>query len=86
MQLAKFVSKMSLKMKRKLISVLTLFLLGLYVHAQGLPPATQQLLERSRRLLEEFDQDLPLDSAQKRLCHESFLSYCPQTYSYHRIV
>lgn len=74
MQLAKFVSKMSLKMKRKLISVLTLFLLGLYVHAQGLPPATQQLLERSRRLLEEFDQDLPLDSAQKRPLQDTSMS------------
>ena len=64
MQLVKFVSKLILKMKRNLISVIALFLLGLSMYAQGLSPATRQLLERSRRLLQEFDQDLPLDTMQ----------------------
>ena len=49
-------------MKRGIISVFVLFLLNFSLYAQGLPPATQRLLERSRRLLQEFDQDLPLDT------------------------
>ena len=56
--------KMSLMMKRNLISVLVLMLLALSLHAQRLSPSVQQLLERSRRVLQEFAQDLPLDTVQ----------------------
>ena len=62
MQLAKFVSKINMKMKRNLISVLVLLLLCLSLQAQTLSPASMRLLERSKRLLREFDQDLPLDT------------------------
>ena len=49
-------------MKRNLISVLVPILLGVSLHAQSLSPASMRLLERSRKLLEEFDQHLPLDT------------------------
>ena len=66
MQLVKFVSKMIRNMKRNLISVLVLLILGISLHAQSLSPAAMRLLERSRKLLQEFDQNLPLDTAQIR--------------------
>lgn len=34
--------------------------------AQKLPPGTEELLEQSRRLLQEFDQDLPLDTVVRK--------------------
>jgi hypothetical protein len=49
-------------MKRLFLSVFVLLGICLQLHAQRLNPATAQLLEQSRRLLQEFDQDLPLDT------------------------
>lgn len=66
MQLVKISLKMPSKMKRNLISVLVLILLGISLHAQSLSPATMRLLERSKRLLQGFDQDLPLDTMSVR--------------------
>ena len=53
-------------MKRFIIS--SLIVLGVWhaAYAQTLPPGVGQLLEKSRRLLQEFDQDLPLDSARTK--------------------
>ena len=41
-----------------------LLLLGIVsaTYAQKLPPGIEELLEKSRSLLQEFDQDLPLDT------------------------
>ena len=58
-------------MKRNLISVLVPILLGVSLHAQSLSPAAMELLERSKRLLQEFDQDLPLDTTQVRPVQDS---------------
>ena len=66
MQVAIFSFKMDLKMKRLIITVLLLMGIFTVSHAQKLPPGIDRLLEQSRRLLEEFDQDLPLDTAGTR--------------------
>ena len=71
MQLVKIVPKISLEMKRNFISVLVLILLGMSLRAQSLSPAAMELLERSKRLLQEFDQDLPLDTTQVRPVQDS---------------
>lgn len=71
MQLVKIVPKISLEMKRNFISVLVLILLGISLRAQSLSPAAMELLERSKRLLQEFDQDLPLDTTQVRPVQDS---------------
>ena len=57
---------MDLKMKRFIISFL--LFLGIFsaTYAQRLPPETDKLLNRSKRLLHEFDQDLPLDTLMSR--------------------
>ena len=66
MQVAIFSFKMDLKMKRLIITVLLFMGIFSASHAQKLPPGIEQLLEQSRRLMEEFDQDLPLDTAVMR--------------------
>ena len=66
MQLAKINPKTALKMKRNLISMIVLLMLCLTLHAQGLSPSVQQLIDRSKRVLQEFAQDLPLDTVQVR--------------------
>ena len=71
MQLVKIVPKISLEMKRNFISVLVLILLGMSLRAQSPSPAAMELLERSKRLLQEFDQDLPLDTTQVRPVQDS---------------
>ena len=66
MQLVIFLSKTDLKMKRFVISLLFALVVCHATYAQTLPPGVEQLLERSRRLLQEFDQDLPLDTARRK--------------------
>lgn len=53
---------MDLKMKRFFISLLLLLGIVSATYAQKLPPGVEELLEKSRSLLQEFDQDLPLDT------------------------
>lgn len=62
MHVAIFSSKMDMKMKRFVISLLVLLGICNATYAQRLPPGINELLERSKRLLQEFDQDLPLDT------------------------
>ena len=53
-------------MKRILISVLAFLAVALSLDAQSLSPSAIKLLERSKKLLQEFDQDLPLDTVEVR--------------------
>ena len=53
---------MDLKMKRFFISLLLLLGIVSATYAQKLPPGIEELLEKSMSLLQEFDQDLPLDT------------------------
>lgn len=66
MHIAIFFSKMYMKMKRSFISLLIALAICSAAYAQKLPPGINELLERSRRLLREFDQDLPLDTIKHR--------------------
>lgn len=66
MQLAFFSSKTDLKMKRFIISMSVVLGICSAAFAQKLPPGTEELLEQSRRLLQEFDQDLPLDTVVRK--------------------
>ena len=50
-------------MKRFIILSLVILGICFTTHAQKLPPGIDELLERSKMLLQEFDQDLPLDTA-----------------------
>lgn len=61
-----FLPKTDLKMKRFIISSLVVLGLCHAAYPQTLPRGVGQLLERSRRLLQEFDQDLPLDTARAK--------------------
>lgn len=61
-----FFSKTDFKMKRFVISLLFALVVCHATYAQTLPPGVEQLLERSRRQLREFDQDLPLDTARAK--------------------
>ena len=54
-------------MKRIIISICLSISLCLSLQAQGISPSTARLLERSRRLLEGYDVDLPLDTVQARI-------------------
>ena len=56
---------MGFKMKRFIISLLALLGMAGAAYAQKLPPGIKELLEQSERLLQEFDQDLPLDTARQ---------------------
>ena len=71
MQLAKNDPKISLEMKRNILNILVLILFGMSLHAQTLSPAAMKLLDRSKSLLEEFDQDLQLDSVRVRPVQDS---------------
>ena len=53
-------------MKRAIIFLLAFWGLCSMTYAQSLPPGIEELLERSRRLLQEFGQDLPLDTAMQK--------------------
>lgn len=66
MQLAFFSSKTDLKMKRFIISMSVVLGICSAAFAQKFPPGTEELLEQSRRLLQEFDQDLPLDTVVRK--------------------
>lgn len=57
-----------MKMNMKRFAIFTLIILGICfaANAQKLPPGIDQLLERSKSLLHEFDQDLPLDTVQQK--------------------
>lgn len=46
--------------------MLVLLAIGISLNAQSLSPSARQLIERSKKLLQEFDQDLPLDTAKTR--------------------
>lgn len=62
MQVAFFSIKMNWNMKRFIILLPVILGLCFTANAQKLSPASAELLERSKRLLQEFDQDLPLDT------------------------
>ncbi|MBR5104452.1 MAG: hypothetical protein IKV05_07190 [Bacteroidales bacterium] len=55
-----------MKMKRLIISLLLVLGVSAVSYGQKFPPGIEALLEQSRRLLQEFDQDLPLDTAVKK--------------------
>ena len=53
-------------MKQIFLTAFVLLGICLHLDAQRISPATAELLEQSRRLLQEFDQDLPLDTVISR--------------------
>lgn len=56
---------MDMKMKRFIISLLAVLGISTATYAQKLPLGIIELLEQSKGLLHEFDQDLPLDTSRK---------------------
>ena len=61
-------------MKRAIIFLLAFWGFCSMTYAQSLPPGIEELLERSRRLLQEYDQDLPLDTVEQKPAMENSMA------------